>query len=110
MGFSTVVSSSRKHDGWRIGGYQADFESGDRYSGICYGEGFRGILSDRGFHTTLTLNDKEVAKGREEVRRLKELGKAVKKKGMEPLPDYRQGFSFRTLHQWGENDRIDGQR
>ena len=32
------------HDGWRIGGYQADFESGDKYSGICYGEAFRGIL------------------------------------------------------------------
>ena len=36
------------HDGWRIGGYQADFEAGDRYSGICYGEAFRGILSLRG--------------------------------------------------------------
>ena len=44
-------------DEWRIGGYQADFESGDRYSGICYGEAFRGILSDRGDKTVLTRND-----------------------------------------------------
>ena len=29
-----------EHDGWRIGGYQADFESGDKYSGICYGGTF----------------------------------------------------------------------
>ncbi|MEJ6524341.1 MAG: DUF1080 domain-containing protein, partial [Opitutales bacterium] len=34
-----------KNDGWRIGGYQADLEAGDKFSGICYGEGFRGILS-----------------------------------------------------------------
>ena len=50
------------NDGWRIGGYQADFAAGaggDRYSGICYGEGFRGILSLRGDQTTLT---KEVGK------------------------------------------------
>ena len=45
-----------KHDGWRIGEYQADFESGDRFSGICYGEAFRGILSMRGDKTTLTVD------------------------------------------------------
>ena len=33
---------------WGIGGYQADFEAGDTYSGILYGEQFRGILADRG--------------------------------------------------------------
>lgn len=33
---------------WGIGGYQGDFEAGDRYSGILYGEAFRGILADRG--------------------------------------------------------------
>lgn len=31
-----------------MGGYQADFESGERYSGIVYGEKFRGILCLRG--------------------------------------------------------------
>ena len=47
-----------KHDGWRIGGYQADLEAGNKFSGICYGEGFRGILSMRGMKTTLTLDGK----------------------------------------------------
>ena len=47
-----------KNDGWRIGGYQADLEAGDKFSGICYGEGFRGILSMRGEKTVLTLDGK----------------------------------------------------
>ena len=69
-----------ENDGWRIGGYQADFEAGDLYSGICYGEAFRGILSDRGFHTTLTLNDKgKLQKKAEKFGNPKEIGKAVKK-------------------------------
>lgn len=38
---------------WGIGGYQADFEAGKRYSGILYGEQFRGILADRGESTEL---------------------------------------------------------
>ncbi|GAB5440950.1 MAG: hypothetical protein Fues2KO_12990 [Fuerstiella sp.] len=40
-----------------IGGYQADFEAGKRYSGILYGEAFRGILADRGQVTELTRTD-----------------------------------------------------
>jgi hypothetical protein len=37
---------------WRVGGYQADFEAGKKYSGINYNEagvaGKRGILAERG--------------------------------------------------------------
>ena len=33
---------------WVIGGYQGDFEAGDTYSGILYGERYRGILCNRG--------------------------------------------------------------
>ena len=36
------------NDGFRIGGYQADFEAGNTFSGILYGERFRGILAQRG--------------------------------------------------------------
>ena len=39
---------------WSIGGYQGDFEAGDRFSGILYGEGFRGVLAQRGELTELT--------------------------------------------------------
>lgn len=42
---------------WRIGGYQGDFEAGERYSGILYGEAFRGILADRGESSELTRTD-----------------------------------------------------
>jgi type 1 glutamine amidotransferase len=38
---------------WVVGGYQADFEAGDKYSGILYGERFRGILALRGQKTVL---------------------------------------------------------
>ena len=42
---------------WGIGGYQGDFEAGDTYSGILYGEQFRGILAERGQMTELTRKD-----------------------------------------------------
>lgn len=38
---------------WVIGGYQADIDSGDTYSGINYGERFRGILANRGQKTVV---------------------------------------------------------
>lgn len=41
---------------WVVGGYQADFESGERFSGILYGERFRGILARRGQKTELVRN------------------------------------------------------
>ena len=33
---------------WRVYGYQADFDGSHTYSGIVYGENFRGILANRG--------------------------------------------------------------
>ena len=39
---------------WSIGGYQGDFEAGDKFSGILYGEGFRGVLANRGDVSELT--------------------------------------------------------
>lgn len=38
---------------WGVGGYQADFEAGKTYSGIVYGEQFRGILANRGQKTEI---------------------------------------------------------
>ena len=84
-----------KHDGWRIGGYQADFEAGDRYSGICYGEGFRGILSDRGFHTTLTIDDNgKLKKNAKKFGDSKEIGKAVKKGDWNTYRITAKGYHF----------------
>ena len=41
---------------WVVGGYQADFEAGTTYSGILYGERFRGILAQRGQSTEIGDN------------------------------------------------------
>ena len=84
-----------KQDGWRIGGYQADFESGDRFSGICYGEAFRGILSMRGDKTTLTLDDKgKLQKKKETFGDAAEIGKAVKKGEWNTYRITAKGFHF----------------
>ncbi|MEX2578440.1 MAG: DUF1080 domain-containing protein [Verrucomicrobiales bacterium] len=42
---------------WIVGGYQADFEYGERYSGILYEERGRGILAQRGQKVVLTQSD-----------------------------------------------------
>lgn len=46
---------------WVIGGYQADFEAGDTYSGILYGERYRGMLCNRGQKTVLSKKDGKFA-------------------------------------------------
>lgn len=43
---------------WVVGGYQADFEAGKTYSGILYGERFRGILANRGQKTVIGADHK----------------------------------------------------
>ena len=84
-----------KHDGWRIGGYQADFEAGDKFSGICYGEAFRGILSMRGDKTTLSLNDKgKLQKKIEKFGDTNEIGKSVKKGEWNKYRIVAKGFHF----------------
>lgn len=47
---------------WVVGGYQADFEAGTTYSGIVYGEKFRGILAGRGERTEIGNDGKPVVK------------------------------------------------
>jgi putative membrane-bound dehydrogenase-like protein len=53
-----------KNNKWVIGGYQADIDSGDTYSGILYGERFRGILCGRGQITTIGENGKPTITGK----------------------------------------------
>ena len=84
-----------KNDGWRIGGYQADLEAGDKFSGICYGEGFRGILSMRGEKTVLTLDGK--GKLKKDIKKFgdsAEIGKAVKKGKWNQYRITAKGFHF----------------
>ncbi len=51
-------SFETKPGSYVIGGYQADIDSGPTYSGINYGEKFRGILARRGQRTTIQENGK----------------------------------------------------
>jgi type 1 glutamine amidotransferase len=44
-----------------VGGYQADFEAGPKYSGILYEEKGRGVLAERGQRITITPEGKKVA-------------------------------------------------
>lgn len=80
---------------WSIGGYQADFEAGDRYSGILYGERFRGILAERGQQTELTRrNGKFVKTVFDTFAKSEDLQKSIRK---EDWNDYRivaSGFRF----------------
>jgi hypothetical protein len=82
------------NDEWRIGGYQADFESGDKYSGICYGEKFRGILSLRGDKTTLTSENGKLKKDVENFGDTNEIGKAVKKEQWNEYKIIAKGYHF----------------
>ena len=80
---------------WRIGGYQADFEAGDRYSGILYREAFRGILAQRGQSTELVRND-----GKFEVRVTGTVGdsaeiqKSIRKEDWNKYRIVADGFHF----------------
>lgn len=56
---------------WAVGGYQADFEAGKKFSGILYGEQFRGVLAKRGEKTELVRNG-----GKFEVKKIGEVGKS----------------------------------
>ena len=84
-----------EHDGWRIGGYQADFESGDKYSGICYGEAFRGILCMRGDRTTLSRDASgKLIKSVEKIGETTKLGLSVKKKDWNSYRIVADGYRF----------------
>ena len=56
-GNSGIQYRSKDRGNWVVGGYQADFEAGDTFSGILYEEKGRGILARRGQLTHITAED-----------------------------------------------------
>lgn len=80
---------------WVVGGYQGDFEAGDTYSGILYGERFRGILANRGQKTELVRSD-----GKFEVKVLGSVGESaeiqskIKKEDWNDYSITADGFHF----------------
>ena len=85
-----------KNEKWVVGGYQADFEAGATYSGINYGERFRGILSNRGNYSDVV----RTADGKVEVKVLEKLGESnklqesIKKEDWNTYHIVAKGFEF----------------
>lgn len=79
---------------WVIGGYQADIDSrpGGGYTGILYGEKFRGILCQRGQKTSIGANHKPTETGK--VGDPNEIIKAVKPDGWNEYHITASGFTF----------------
>ena len=77
---------------WAIGGYQADLEAGDTYSGINYGENFRGILAQRGEKTV--IGDDHKPKVVEKFADTNEIQKKIKKEDWNEYHVSAKGFVF----------------
>lgn len=75
-GNSGIQYRSKDQGNWVVGGYQADFEAGETYSGINYEERGRGILCQRGEKVVI---EKDGAKKAERVTESKKLQDAIKK-------------------------------
>ena len=77
---------------WVIGGYQADFEAGDTWSGLNYGERFRGILAKRGEKATVADDGKPVVTG--SLGDPKELQQSIKKEDWNEYHIIAKGFTM----------------
>ena len=71
-----VQIRSWEREKWRVSGYQADMDGDNTFTGIIYGEGYRGILAQRGTKTVIGPDGKSKA---ERFADGKELAKFVKK-------------------------------
>ncbi|CAN5331011.1 hypothetical protein BH23VER1_BH23VER1_06250 [soil metagenome] len=78
----------------RVGGYQADFDASNQYSGIIYGENYRGILAMRGQKTVLGDDGKptvEEAFGDHEA-----MGKEIPTSGWIPVRVVAKGWTIQN--------------
>ncbi|HUQ69695.1 MAG TPA: family 16 glycoside hydrolase [Planctomycetaceae bacterium] len=81
---------------WVIGGYQGDFEAADTYSGINYGERFRGILANRGQKTVVKKGDDGKVKVDvvEQIGDTKEIQSHIKKEDWNSYHIIAKGYRF----------------
>jgi hypothetical protein len=80
---------------WVVGGYQADLEAGDTWSGACYAERERGILARRGESTVIRANHKPEVVGT--VGDSKEIQAAIRKEDWNSYRIVARGFEL--LHE-----------
>ncbi len=65
FGNSGIQYRSKDFGNWSVGGYQADIEAGDHYSGILYEERMsRGIMAERGEKVVWTADGKKQVVGK----------------------------------------------
>lgn len=81
-----------ENEKWAVGGYQADMEAGDNYSGINYGERFRGILALRGQKTV--IGDDHKPKEVEKFAESKDIQAKIKKEDWNTYHVSAKGFTF----------------
>jgi type 1 glutamine amidotransferase len=77
---------------WVVGGYQADIEDGDTWSGANYGERFRGILAARGQKTVIGADHKPKVVG--SVGDTKEIQSKIKKQDWNEYVLTAKDFTF----------------
>jgi len=77
---------------WVVGGYQADIDAGNRYTGALYGERFRGMLAERGEKTVIGPDHKRHVVG--SVGDRDELAKVIKKGQWNEYHVIARGFEF----------------
>jgi hypothetical protein len=86
-GFANSGVQIRSWEGpekWRVSGYQPDMDWENHFTGICYGENYRGILANRGEKTVI--------------------GKDHKPKVVERFGDAVELGKFIKMHDWNEYD------
>jgi hypothetical protein len=79
-GFANSGVQYRSWEGpgkWQVSGYQADMDGENDYTGICYGENFRGMLAQRGQKVVIGKDHKP--KIVEQFADPQELAKSIKK-------------------------------
>ena len=77
---------------WRVYGYQADFDGVHNYSGIVYGENFRGILANRG--TISEVGDNHQPKEMKRFANNDEIKKSLHVEGWNHYKVTVQGYLF----------------
>jgi hypothetical protein len=80
-GFANSGIQIRSWEGpgkWQVSGYQPDMEAENQYTGICYGENYRGILAMRGEKVVIGKDHKP--KVVEKFAEDGELAKTIKKR------------------------------
>ena len=85
---SGVQYRSKEVEKWVVAGYQADFEDGERYSGMLYEEKGRAILAERGQKVVI---DKDGKKHVTKIGEPKELQEHIRKKDWNDLEITAQG-------------------